>query len=67
MVCALLDISSFQVHFSVLVSYIKACTYYLSFLTVFFFASRAVTQVGANFWLVRWSNAEDSSNGTANM
>ena len=47
-----------RVQFSVLLAYLKACTWIMSGITVLLYILTNSASVGANFWLAEWSNAE---------
>lgn len=48
-----------QVKLSVVIAYCRACTYYMTLLTVLFYVLSQGASVAANIWLSKWSNAED--------
>ena len=52
------------VKLSVVVAYLKACTWLMSGLTFFFYVASSVMIISANFWLAEWSNAEGRFNAT---
>ena len=52
------------VKLSVMVAYIKACTWLMSGLTCFFYIGNSAMLMSANFWLAEWSNAEGRFNAT---
>ena len=52
------------VKLSVIFSYIKACTWIMSGLTILFYVITNVVSVAFNFWLAEWSNAEGRFNAT---
>ena len=54
---------SLQVKLSVLLTYCKACSYLLSFLTILFFVCMNGASIASNFWLADWSNSEDATLG----
>ena len=54
---------SLQVKLSVLITYCKACSYFLSFLTILFFVCMNGASIASNFWLADWSNSEDATLG----
>ena len=47
-----------RVKFSVLLAYLKACTWVMSGLTILLYILTTSASVGSNFWLAEWSNAE---------
>ncbi|XP_064405659.1 multidrug resistance-associated protein 1-like [Halichondria panicea] len=51
---------------AVIVSYIRACTWLMTGLTILFYIATNVASVSSNFWLAEWSNAEGKFN-TANF
>lgn len=51
-----------QVHISVLFSYIRACTYPLSLLTMILYLMANGASLASNFWLADWSNSNTPSN-----
>ncbi len=53
-----------NVKWSVIFSYVRACTYLMSGLTVLFYTLTNSVAVGSNFWLVEWSNAAKRINTT---
>lgn len=62
-----------QVKLTVFVTYIKACTYYISFLVLLFVILSNAASLGSNFWLADYSNKNDAAaaanstgNGTGN-
>lgn len=55
--------SPLQVKLSVLITYCRACSYFLSFLTILFFVCMNGASIASNFWLADWSNSEDATLG----
>lgn len=49
---------------SVVFSYVKSCTYPLSFLTVLLYLFSNGASLANNFWLADWSNSNIESNTT---
>lgn len=46
---------------SVVISYIKACTFSMTGLVILFYVLTNAASVGSNFWLAHWSNEESAS------
>ena len=59
-----------KVKLSVILAYCRACTWFLTILTLLFYTLTSGASVASNFWLADWSNAEgniranETSNGT---
>ena len=60
-------LSSLQVKLSVLFSYIRACTFLVTFLVLVFNILSNGTSVGSNFWLAQWSNQQNDINASSNL
>ena len=60
-----------KVKLTVIIAYCRACTWFLTILTLLFYTLTSGASVASNFWLADWSNAEDNvhasetANGTA--
>lgn len=52
-----------QVKMSVVISYLKACTFSMTGLVILFNVLTNASSVGSNFWLAHWSNEESASSG----
>ncbi len=50
-----------QVKLTVFITYIKACTYYISFLVLLFVLMSNAASLGSNFWLADYSNQNDEA------
>ena len=48
---------------SVVISYLKACTFSMTGLVILFNVLTNASSVGSNFWLAHWSNEESASSG----
>ncbi|XP_003391152.3 PREDICTED: multidrug resistance-associated protein 1-like [Amphimedon queenslandica] len=55
-------VKSGNIRLSVLNSYIKSCTYYISLLITFFYMLSSGAAVSQNVWLAHWSNTQDNNN-----
>ena len=49
-----------QVKLSVVITYIKACTFSMTGMVILFSTLSNGSSVGSNFWLAHWSNQESS-------
>ena len=47
------------------VTYIKACTYYISMLVLLFIFLSNAASLGSNFWLANYSNQNDAAGSTS--
>ena len=47
-----------KVKLSVILAYCRACTWFLTVLTLLFYTLTSGASVASNFWLADWSNAE---------
>lgn len=58
-----------KVKLSVILAYCRACTWFLTFLTLLFYTLTSGASVASNFWLADWSNAEGNirANETGNV
>ena len=60
-----------KVKLAVILAYCRACTWFLTILTLLFYTLTSGASVASNFWLADWSNAEgnvranETGNGTA--
>ena len=60
-----------KVKLSVILAYSRACTWFLTILTLLFYTLTSGASVASNFWLADWSNAEgniranETGNGTS--
>ena len=57
-----------KVKLAVIIAYCRACTWFLTILTLLFYTLTSGASVASNFWLADWSNSEDNAhaNETAN-
>ena len=50
---------------SVVVAYMKACTFSVTGLVVLFYVFTNGSSVGSNFWLAHWSNQESAAKSSS--
>ena len=58
-----------NVRLSVILAYCRACTWYMTLITLLFYVLTDGASVASNFWLADWSNAEGNmrANETKNV
>ena len=54
-----------QVKMSVVLTYIRACTFSMTGLVILFYVLTNASSVGSNYWLAIWSNEESSSSNSS--
>ena len=54
-----------QVKLSVVIAYMKACTFSVTGLVTLFYVLTNGSSVGSNFWLAHWSNQESSAGSSS--
>ena len=56
-----------RVTLSVISAYCRACTWYMTFLVLFFTVMSHAVSVATNLWLAEWSSAESSDNANTTL